>query len=100
MEKMMLSINKNAKQVSQNYNIGIMHRILDALYEMGKSRLTDIVVYAGLNHQIAKRYLHLMSLFMWIEIENEERSNFICLTETGIFIHNQLHDIVPDEGSS
>ena len=74
-----------------------MHRVLDALYEMGRSRLTDIVVHSGLNHQIARRYLYIMNLFKWIEIEKEKDHNVICLTETGIFIHNQLHDIVQDE---
>ncbi|MDE1763908.1 MAG: hypothetical protein KGH88_06655 [Thaumarchaeota archaeon] len=97
---MMLSVNKNAKKISRSYNIGVMHRVLDALYEMGRSRPTDIAVYSGLNNQMAKRYLSLMNLFRWIEIEKEEGHNVICLTETGIFIHNQLHDTMPDEGST
>ncbi|MBI3640703.1 MAG: hypothetical protein HY223_10430 [Thaumarchaeota archaeon] len=94
---MMLSISKNAKQVSRNYNIDIMRRILDALYEMGKSRITNIVVYARLNHYTAKRYLHLMNMLNWIEIEKEENHIVLCLTETGIFVHNQLHGIIPEE---
>ncbi len=89
---MMLSTRKNAIEISRNYNIDIMQRILDALYEMGKSRITDIVVHAGLNHHTAKRYLNLLNVFDWIDLEKEENSISFCLTETGIFVHNQLHE--------
>lgn len=97
---MMIPINKNAKQVSRNYNIDIMQRILDALYEMGKSRITDTAVHAGLNHNTTKRYLNLMRMFGWIELEKEEDYIVLRLTETGIFVHNQLHDTILDKDIS
>jgi len=97
---MMISTSKKAKHVSLNYNIDIMQRILDALYEMGKSRITDTAVYAGLNHNTTKRYLNLMKMFGWIELEKEEDHTVLRLTETGIFIHNQLHDTIPDKNIS
>lgn len=80
---MMISTSKKAKHVSLNYNIEIMHRILDALYEMGKNRITDTVVYAGLNHNTTKRYLNLMKMFDWIELEKEVDHIVLRLTEIG-----------------
>lgn len=97
---MMLSVNKNTKKVPRQYNIDVMYRILDALYDMGRSRLTDVVVHSGANHQMAKRYLYLMNLFKWAEIEKAEGHNVIYLTATGIFIHNQLEGIMQDEHST
>lgn len=92
---MMASTSKKIKQVSLNYNIDVMQRILDALYEMGKSRITYIAVHAGLNNNTTKRYLNLMKIFAWIELEKEEGHIVLRLTETGIFVHNQLQDIMP-----
>ncbi|MDE1813847.1 MAG: hypothetical protein KGI05_04180 [Thaumarchaeota archaeon] len=96
----MISTSKKTKQVSLNYNIEIMHRILDALYEMGKSRITDTAVHSGLNHSTTKRYLNLMKIFNWIELGKEDGHMVLRLTETGIFIHNQLHDTMPDNDVS
>ncbi|MGI0066151.1 MAG: helix-turn-helix domain-containing protein [Nitrosopumilaceae archaeon] len=96
---MMISINKNTKEVPRNYNIDVMYRILDALYEMGKSRITDIAVHAGLNNSTTKRYLYIMNeMFDWIKLEQEGKHIVLFLTETGIFVHNQLHDIMPNDG--
>jgi predicted transcriptional regulator len=95
----MSSINKNTKEISRNYNIDIIQRILDALYEMGKSRIIDSVVHTGLNHHTAKRYLNLMNVFNWIVLEKEENHVVLCLTETGIFAHNQLHNILHQTGA-
>jgi predicted transcriptional regulator len=94
---MMISINKNTKALSRSYNIDVMYRILDALYELGKSRITDTAVCAGLNNSTTKRYLHLMGIFDWIALEKEEKHALLFLTETGISVHNKLHDIMPNE---
>jgi predicted transcriptional regulator len=97
---MMVSMEKNTKEVSRNYNIDVMYRILDALYEMGKSRITDISVYAGLNNNTTKRYLYIMSdMFDWIKLEKNEKHIMLFLTGTGIFVHNQLHDAMPNDGT-
>jgi predicted transcriptional regulator len=93
----MLSHNKPVEKISKNYNIDVIQRILNALYEMGKSRITDTAVHAGLNHYTIKRYLHLMNTLHWIGIEKEEDHLVIYLTETGIFVHNQLCDLVQDD---
>ncbi len=92
---MMVPTSKKTKQVSLNYNVDVMQRILNALYEMGKSRITYIAVHAGLNNNTTKRYLNLMKMFAWVEFEKEEGAIVLRLTETGIFIHNQLQDIMP-----
>lgn len=97
---MMVSTSKKTKQVSLNYNIEVMQRILDTLYEMGKSRITHIAVHAGLNNNTTKRYMNLMKIFAWIELEKEEGHVVLRLTETGIFIHNQLQDTMPDKDVS
>lgn len=97
---MMVPTSKKTKQVSLNYNIDVMHRILNALYEMGKSRITYIAVYAGLNNNTTKRYLNLMKTFAWVEPEKEEGHVVLHLTETGIFIHNQLHDTMSVKDAS
>ncbi|MDE1843448.1 MAG: hypothetical protein KGH95_07350 [Thaumarchaeota archaeon] len=89
---MMISTSKKTKQVSLNYNIDVMQRILNALYETGKSRITYIAVHAGLNNNTTKRYLNLMKIFAWVELEKEESNTVLRLTETGIFVHNQLQD--------
>src|SRR5574337_33986 len=97
---MMAPTSKKTKQVSLNYNIDVMQRILNALYEMGKSRVTYIAVHAGLNNNTTKRYLNLMKIFAWIEFEKEESHMVLRLTETGIFVHNQLYDTMPGKGTS
>lgn len=97
---MMVPTSKKTKQVSLNYNIDVMQRILNALYEMGKSRITYIAVHAGLNNNTTKRYLSLMKIFEWIKLEKEEGHVVLRLTETGIFIHNQLQDTMPDKDIS
>ncbi|MDC8452254.1 MAG: hypothetical protein LV477_04985 [Candidatus Nitrosotalea sp.] len=97
---MMVPTSKKTKQVSLNYNIDVMQRILNALYEMGKSRITYIAVHAGLNNNTTKRYLNLMKMFAWVEFEKEEGAIVLRLTETGIFIHNQLHDTMPGKDTS
>lgn len=94
---MMLSHKKPVEKISKNYNIDVMQRILNALYEMGKSMITDTAVHAGLNHYTIKRYLNLMNTLHWIRIEKEEEHLVLCLTETGIFVHNQLCDLVQDD---
>ena len=97
---MMVSIKKNTKKVSRSYNIDVMYRILDALYEMGKSRVTDIAVCAGLNNNTTKRYLYIMSdMFDWIKLEKEGKHIMLFLTATGIFVHNQLHDTIPNDNT-
>jgi predicted transcriptional regulator len=92
----MLSHDKTVEKISKNYNIDVIQRILNALYEMGKSMITDTAVHAGLNHNTIKRYLHLMNALHWIEIEKEENHSVLYLTETGIFVHNQLCDLDKD----
>lgn len=95
---MMVPTSKKTKQVPRNYNIDVMQRILDALYEMGKSRVTYIAVHAGLNNNTTKRYLNLMKIFAWIEHEKEEGHIVVRLTETGIFIHNHLQEYHARQG--
>lgn len=95
----MMVSTKKTRQVSSNYNIEIMYRILDALYEMGKSMITDTAVHSGLNHNTTKKYLNMMKTFSWVEIEKEEGHIVLRLTETGIFIHNQLRDTIQDNSA-
>lgn len=95
---MMVSIKKNTKEIPRNYNIDVMYRILDALYEMGKSRITDIAVHAGLNNNTTKRYLYILNeMFDWIRLEQEEKHIVLFLTETGISVHNKLRDIIQND---
>ncbi|MGI0046517.1 MAG: winged helix-turn-helix domain-containing protein [Nitrosotalea sp.] len=88
---MMVKISKKRAKISRSYNVDIMQRILDAMYEMGNCRITKVAVHAGLNNQMCKRYLHFMSVLDWIRIEHDKRNNFVLgLTETGLAVQAKL----------
>ncbi|HJT10333.1 MAG TPA: winged helix-turn-helix domain-containing protein [Candidatus Nitrosotalea sp.] len=91
---MMVEISKTRAKNSRSYNIDIMQRIFDAVYEMGNSKLTKIAVHAGLNNQMCKRYLHFMNTLGWIRVNQDGKNGFVLsLTETGLDARIRLQKI-------
>ncbi|MGI0087859.1 MAG: winged helix-turn-helix domain-containing protein [Nitrosotalea sp.] len=94
---MMVGVSKKRAKISRSYNVDIMQRILDAMYEMGNCRITKVAVHAGLNNQMCKRYLHFMSVLDWIRIEHDKRDGLMLgLTETGLVVRTMLQKMDSD----
>lgn len=89
----MKSILKSAKsrvQYAKIFSVDVMQRMLDVLDDRGPSKITNLAMFSGLNHNTCKRYVYLMSIFGWFEIAYDGKSTTIQLTENGRTISKLL----------
>jgi len=81
---------KSRVQYARIFNIDVMKRMLAVLDDKGASKITNLAMFSGVNHNTCKRYVYLMNIFGWIEIAYDGKSTTMNLTENGRTIHKLL----------
>jgi len=77
-------------QYAKIFNVDVMKRMLEVLHDRGASKITNLGMFSGVNHNTCRRYVHLMGLFGWIRIAYDGKSTIIHLTDTGRNVYRSL----------
>jgi len=88
----MESILKSARssvQYAKIFSVDVMRRMLAVLDE-GPSKVTNLAMFSGLNHNTCKRYVYLMSIFGWLEVVYDGNTTMIHMTENGRTVYKLL----------
>jgi len=83
-------------QYAKIFDVDVMKRMLEVLDDKGASKITNLGMFSGVNHNTCKRYVYLMGRFGWIRTAYDGRSTMIHLTDTGRSVLRSLFDYLRD----
>jgi predicted transcriptional regulator len=82
----------NKKAFSGTFNINIVKKILDQLYENGRLKRTNLSGKTGLNYNNCIKYTNLLKMLGWIAITYDSGC-YIIITQKGKEILDTLYNI-------
>jgi predicted transcriptional regulator len=71
------------------FNMNVILRILDTLYEEGKMNRTNLANRTRLNYGKCIKYVNLLALLGWIKIILDE-THYLAITDKGFEIMNKF----------
>ena len=73
----------NKKVLSSTFNLNVMMRILQQLYENGRINRTNLAGKTGLNYNTCIKYINLLQLLGWASLDHDI-INYVAISEKGI----------------